>query len=84
MTIERLSAQGAALRRRAPSNRIRCPEGEELQQHHVHERAYRLVADREIETPRTSAARKGTGGSGFLSHSDPNEFRTEEVARGVA
>ena len=59
MTIERLSAQGAALRRRAPSNRIRCPEGEELQQHHVHERAYRLVADREIETPGRQQRERG-------------------------
>jgi hypothetical protein len=35
---------------------IRPPSGEELQQHHIHERAYLDVADGEIEMARTAAA----------------------------
>ena len=63
-----------ALRRRDPGNRIRLPGGEGLQQHHVHERAYLLVAGCEINiSPDDSSM---TGGSGFISQPDPNESRT--------
>jgi hypothetical protein len=48
--------QGAALRRRDPRNRIRLPSGEGLQEHHVHERAYLLIAGREINISRDLAA----------------------------
>jgi quercetin dioxygenase-like cupin family protein len=52
---------------------INLPAGEELQEHQVHERAYLLVADGEIEV--TQDGRTVTGGPGFLSHFEPNERR---------
>jgi hypothetical protein len=56
---------------------IRLPSGEELQQHHVHERADLLVADGEIEI--TQDGNSVTGGTGFLSH-----FAKKPVACRVA
>ena len=53
---------------------IQLPAGEELQEHQVHERAYLLVADGEIEIAQNG--RSVTGGAGFLSHFEPNERRT--------
>jgi quercetin dioxygenase-like cupin family protein len=53
---------------------IRLPGGEELQEHQVHERAYLLVADGEIEISQNGSS--VTGGPGFLSHFEPNERRT--------
>jgi quercetin dioxygenase-like cupin family protein len=53
---------------------IRLPGGEELQEHQVHERAYLLVADGEIEIRDDGSSVKG--GTGFLSHFEPNERRT--------
>ncbi len=53
---------------------IRLPGGEELQEHQVHERAYLLVADGEIEISHDGSS--VTGGAGFLFHFDPNERRT--------
>jgi quercetin dioxygenase-like cupin family protein len=53
---------------------IRLPGGEELQEHQVHERAYMLVADGEIEVSQNGSS--VTGGPGFLSHFGPNERRT--------
>ena len=53
---------------------IHLPAGEELQEHQVHERAYLLVADGEIEI--SQDADSVTGGAGFLSHFEPNERRT--------
>ncbi|HEY6398624.1 MAG TPA: hypothetical protein VIX82_14345 [Solirubrobacteraceae bacterium] len=53
---------------------IRLPGGEELQEHQVHERAYLLVADGEIEISQDGSSL--TGGTGFLSHFEPNERRT--------
>jgi quercetin dioxygenase-like cupin family protein len=50
---------------------ILLPAGEELQEHQVHERAYLLVANGEIEI--SNSAGSVTGGSGFLSHFAPNE-----------
>jgi quercetin dioxygenase-like cupin family protein len=50
------------------------PSGEELQEHQVHERAYLLVVDGEIEISQNG--RSVTGGTGFLSHFEPNERRT--------
>jgi len=50
---------------------IRLPGGEELQEHQVHERAFLLVADGEIEISHDGSS--VTGGSGFLSHFEPNE-----------
>jgi quercetin dioxygenase-like cupin family protein len=53
---------------------ILLPAGDELQEHQVHERAYLLVADGEIEVEQNG--RRVTGGPGFLSHFEPAERRT--------
>jgi redox-sensitive bicupin YhaK (pirin superfamily) len=53
---------------------IRLPSGEELQEHHVHERTYLLVADGEIEISQDRSS--ATDGTGFRSHFEPNERRT--------
>jgi quercetin dioxygenase-like cupin family protein len=53
---------------------IHLPGGEELQEHQVHERAYLLVADGEIEISQDDS--NVTGGAGFLTHFEPNERRT--------
>lgn len=58
---------------------IHLPAGEELQEHQVHERAYLLVADGEIEISQNSQS--VTGGPGFLSHFEPNERRTVRALR---
>lgn len=50
---------------------INLPRGEELQDHQVHERAYLVVADGEIEV--SGDGRIVTGGPGFLSHFEPGE-----------
>jgi quercetin dioxygenase-like cupin family protein len=53
---------------------VRLPGGEELQEHQVHERTYLLVADGEIEIVQDGTTT--SGGSGFVSHFEPNERRT--------
>jgi hypothetical protein len=53
---------------------IRPPSGEELQEHRVHERAFLLDADGEIEMAQDGNS--VNGGTGFLSHFEPNERRT--------
>jgi quercetin dioxygenase-like cupin family protein len=53
---------------------INLPRGEELQEHQVHESAYLLVADGEVEISQDSNAI--SGGPGFLSHFEPGERRT--------
>ena len=58
---------------------INLPAGEELQEHQVHERAYLLVADGEIEVSQDAGS--VSGGPGFLSHFEPNERRTVKALR---
>jgi len=58
---------------------IELPGGEELQEHQVHERAYMLVADGEIEI--TKDGRAVRGGPGFLSHFEPAERREVRALR---
>jgi quercetin dioxygenase-like cupin family protein len=53
---------------------IQLPEGEELQEHQVHERAYLLVVDGQVEISQDGSS--ASGGAGFLSHFGPNERRT--------
>jgi quercetin dioxygenase-like cupin family protein len=53
---------------------IRLSAGDELQEHQVHERAYLLVVEGEIEISQDGSS--VSGGSGFLSHFEPNERRT--------
>lgn len=50
---------------------INLPAGERLQEHQVHERAYLLVADGEVEVEQDG--RTETGGAGFLAHFQANE-----------
>jgi quercetin dioxygenase-like cupin family protein len=57
---------------------IQLPAGEELQDHQVHERAYLLVVDGEVEVE--SGAGTETGGPGYLAVFDPKE-RHEVRAR---
>jgi len=52
---------------------IQLPAGEELQEHQVHERAYLLVADGEIEISDGGSAE--TGRPGYIACFDPNERR---------
>jgi quercetin dioxygenase-like cupin family protein len=52
---------------------IQLPAGEELQEHQVHERAYLLVAEGEIEIDDGGASE--TGGPGYVVCFDPNERR---------
>jgi quercetin dioxygenase-like cupin family protein len=61
---------------------INLPAGEELQEHQVHERAYLLVADGEIEVEQDGQTT--SAGPGFLAHFKPNErreVRAKEDAR---
>jgi quercetin dioxygenase-like cupin family protein len=51
---------------------INLPRGEQLQDHQVHERAYLLVADGEIEITTHDGGAK-TGGAGFVAHFDRAE-----------
>jgi quercetin dioxygenase-like cupin family protein len=60
---------------------INLPAGEELQDHQVHERAYLVVVDGEVEI--SQDGRVETGGAGFLAHFAPNE-RHEVKARNDA
>jgi quercetin dioxygenase-like cupin family protein len=50
---------------------INLPAGEGLQEHQVHERAYLVVADGDIEVEQ--GGQVVTGGPGFLAHFEPNE-----------
>jgi quercetin dioxygenase-like cupin family protein len=52
---------------------INLPAGEELQEHQVHERAYLVVADGEVEV--VQDGRTTSAGPGFLAHFAPNERR---------
>jgi quercetin dioxygenase-like cupin family protein len=60
---------------------INLPAGEELQEHQVHERAYLLVADGEVEVEQ--GGQTTSAGPGFLAHFAPNE-RREVRAKGDA
>ena len=53
---------------------INLPAGEQLQEHQVHERAWLLVADGEIEVA-GSDGQTVTGSAGWLAIFDPNERR---------
>jgi quercetin dioxygenase-like cupin family protein len=50
---------------------IHLPGGEELQDHQVHERAYLVVADGEIEVVQDGESQNG--GAGYLAHFEPKE-----------
>ena len=50
---------------------INLPGGEELQDHQVHERAYVVVVDGEVEIVQNGAGL--SAGPGFLAHFEPKE-----------
>jgi len=50
---------------------IHLPTGEELQEHQVHERAYLVVADGEVEI--AADGQTVVAGSGFIAHFEPGE-----------
>ena len=50
---------------------INLPAGEELREHQVHERAWLMVADGEIEVDQ--GGESVSGGPGFLAHFEPAE-----------
>ena len=61
---------------------INLPAGEQLQEHQVHERAYVLVTDGEVEMTADSGSQ--TGGPGFLAHferQEPHEVTAKSDAR---
>jgi quercetin dioxygenase-like cupin family protein len=50
---------------------INLPGGEQLQDHQVHERAYLVVVDGEVQVDQDG--RSETGGPGYVAHFPPNE-----------
>jgi len=50
---------------------INLPGGEQLQDHQVHERAYLVVLEGEVEVQQDG--RTESGAAGFLAHFEPNE-----------
>ena len=50
---------------------INLPAGEEMQEHQVHERAYVIVADGEVEI--TQGGESVAAGAGTVVHFDPKE-----------
>ena len=52
---------------------INLPTGEKLQEHQVHERAYLIVADGQVEIVKNGSST--AGGPGFVAHFEPNERR---------
>ena len=58
----------------ARSIAIHLPAGEELQEHEVHERAYLVVVDGEVEV--TDGGGSVAGSAGFAAVFDPHERHT--------
>ena len=58
----------------ARSIALHLPAGEELQEHEVHERAYLVVVDGEVEV--SDGAQAVGGGVGFAAVFDPHERHT--------
>ena len=54
---------------------IHLPAGEELGEHQVHERAYLIVVEGELEVL-SHADQRVSGGPGFISHFAPGERHT--------
>jgi quercetin dioxygenase-like cupin family protein len=61
---------------------INLPDGEELQEHQTHERAYLVVADGELEIENGGQTERG--GVGYVAHFEPNERREVRAASGGA
>jgi quercetin dioxygenase-like cupin family protein len=58
---------------------INLPQGELLQEHQVHERAFLVVADGEVEI--VQEGHSTTAGPGFVAHFEPNERREVRATR---
>jgi quercetin dioxygenase-like cupin family protein len=61
---------------------LNLPAGEALQEHRVHERAYLVVADGEVEVEQDGTTE--AGGPGFLAHfraGQPHEVRATSDSR---
>ena len=63
----------------ARSIAINLPAGEALQEHQVHERAYLIVVDGEVEVRDSGDSVKG--GAGFAAVFDPHERREVRATR---
>ena len=59
---------------------INLPAGEELQEHQVHERAYLVVIDGEVEV-RDDGGDSVSGGAGFAAVFDPHERHEVRATR---
>jgi len=64
----------------ARSIAIALPEGEELQEHEVHERAYLIVIDGEVQVSNGGDS-SVTGGAGFAAVFDPHERHEVRATR---
>ena len=64
----------------ARSIAIHLPEGESLKEHQVHERAYLVVVDGEVEV-RDDGGGSVTGGAGFAAVFDPHERHEVRATR---
>jgi Cupin domain len=62
---------------------LHLPEGEEMQEHEVHERARVIVVDGEVEVTMADGAGSVSAAAGHLFEFDPGERRTI-VARSEA
>ena len=63
----------------ARSIAITLPEGEELQEHEVHERAYLVVIEGEVQV--RNGGDSVTGGAGFAAVFDPHERHQVRATR---
>jgi quercetin dioxygenase-like cupin family protein len=61
---------------------INIPDGEELQEHQTHERAYLVVVDGEVEIENSGSTERG--GPGYVAHFEPNERREVRATGGGA
>src|SRR3954468_14396476 len=60
---------------------LQLPEGEELQEHEVHERAWVLVVDGEVEIGTPDGGERITGGPGLLAQFAPRERHDVKAIR---
>jgi quercetin dioxygenase-like cupin family protein len=74
LTVEAHHPQVLRSDRETRAIAIALPGGEELQEHQVHESAYLLVVDGEIEISQDGQSM--SGGCGLIAHFEPNERRT--------
>jgi len=59
---------------------INLPAGEEMQEHEVHERAYLVVVEGEVDVTDGDGGESVRGGAGFAAVFDPHERHTVRAA----